>query len=91
MLFKLSVTYTKYLAQRKTLHAIITRLGADHSIARMARVRDDDRFRYITPESMILPLHPTLTLNPAAPEGEIWLDWGFVEFWKANFCKSLHM
>ncbi|PVG02529.1 hypothetical protein CPB86DRAFT_697194 [Serendipita vermifera] len=70
---------------RKTLHAIITRLGADHCIARMARVREDDRFRYITPETVILPLHPTLTLNPAAPEGEIWLDWGFVEFWKANF------
>jgi Sec-independent protein translocase protein TatA len=52
----------------------------------MARVRDDDRFRHVSPESIILPLpYQLVTLNTVT-EGEIWLDWGFVEFWKANYC-----
>lgn len=72
---------------RKTLHPIITRLGADHLTARMSRVRDDDRFRHVTPESAILPLHPSLVATTGVPEAEIWLDWGFIEFWKANYCK----
>jgi hypothetical protein len=73
---------------RKTLHPIITRLGADHLVARMARVREDDRFRLVTPESIVLPLHPSLMIPGGVAEGEIWLDWGFVEFWKANYCES---
>jgi hypothetical protein len=72
---------------RKTLHPIITRLGADHLVARMARVREDDRFRLVTPESIVLPLHPSLMTPSGVTEGEVWLDWGFVEFWKANYCE----
>ena len=26
--------------------------------------------------------------NPVEPEGEIWFDWAFVDFWKSNHCKS---
>ncbi|KIM26882.1 hypothetical protein M408DRAFT_16746 [Serendipita vermifera MAFF 305830] len=69
---------------RKTLHAIITRLGVDHLIARMARVKDDDRFRHVSPESIVLPFHPSMISN-GIPEAEIWLDWAFVEFWKGNY------
>lgn len=53
----------------------------------MSRVRDDDRFRLVTPESIVLPLHPSLMAAGGVAEGEVWLDWGFVEFWKANYCR----
>lgn len=78
--------FTEQTFPRKTLHSIITRLGVDHLISRMARVRDDDRFRHVSPESIVLPLPPQLIMTNAMTEGEIWLDWGFIEFWKANYC-----
>ena len=54
----------------------------------MTRVRDDERFRYITPESIVLPPPLAATVGSQADSGgEIWLDWGFVEFWKSNHCK----
>ncbi|KAG8869972.1 hypothetical protein FRC20_000520 [Serendipita sp. 405] len=70
---------------RKTLHPIITRLGGDQLISRMARARDDDRFRHINPDSIILPVPPSAVIASKVVEGEVWLDWGFVEFWKANY------
>ncbi|KAG8811533.1 hypothetical protein FRC17_002410, partial [Serendipita sp. 399] len=70
---------------RKTLHPIITRLGADQLVSRMARARDDDRFRHVNPDSIVLPVPPSLVISSKVVEGEIWLDWGFVEFWKANY------
>lgn len=55
----------------------------------MTRVRDDERFRYITPESIVLPLPLAATVGSQSDSGgEIWLDWGFVEFWKSNYCES---
>lgn len=63
----------------------------------MARAREDERFKAIGPESLVLPyptsqsgaVNPLVTNGFAKDEegGEIWLDWGFVEFWKSSFCE----
>ena len=78
------------------MHPILTRLGADVLVARMNRVREDERIKAVGPDSWVLPC-PTpgpQALDPAfAPmydgETEIWFDWAFVDFWKANTCERL--
>lgn len=70
---------------RKTLHSIISRLGAEQLVSRMSRAREDDRFRHVTPESIVLPIPHSVMATSDVVEAEIWLDWGFVEFWKANY------
>lgn len=65
-------------------------MSADAIVTRMTRVREDDRFKTITPESIILPYpgsQPGLKGNTKGGEHELWLDWGFVEFWKSEICK----
>ena len=54
-------------------------------------MRDGERFRHITPESIVFlpPLVATVGLQSDSG-GEIWLDWGFVEFWKSNYCESFN-
>jgi hypothetical protein len=52
----------------------------------MTRVREHDWFKSIGPESMVLR-YPSKALQntpPAEQEGEIWLDWSFIDFWKSN-------
>ena len=79
---------------RKTIHAIISRLSVDALIGRMMCVRDDERFRAVGPEDMILPyrfpaLHATYSTGQDSHddlEVEIWFDWAFVDFWKSNYC-----
>ncbi|KAI0302467.1 p115 like vesicle tethering protein [Multifurca ochricompacta] len=76
---------------RATMHPIITRLGADVLVGRMNRVREDERIKVVGPDSWVLPC-PTpgpQVLDPAFTpmydgETEIWFDWAFVDFWKAN-------
>ncbi|KAL5531786.1 USO1 [Sanghuangporus sanghuang] len=72
---------------RSTIHSIITRLSADALIGRMARVREDERFRAIGPEEIVLPYRfPAMHSAPAEEvEVEIWFDWPFVDFWKSNY------
>ncbi|KAF4563073.1 hypothetical protein EYR40_007208 [Pleurotus pulmonarius] len=78
---------------RTTIHPIINRLGVETLIGRMTRLREDERFRAIVPDSVVLPypqapshLHAGLQKSePAENEGEIWFDWGFVDFWKSNY------
>lgn len=58
----------------------------------MARLREDDRFKAVGPESIVLPYSTRaniqLGLKPESDnEGEIWFDWAFVDFWKSNYCK----
>ena len=53
----------------------------------MSRAREDDRFRHVTPESIVLPIPHSVMATSDVVEAEIWLDWGFVEFWKANYCE----
>ncbi|KAL5512469.1 hypothetical protein ACEPAG_3122 [Sanghuangporus baumii] len=72
---------------RSTIHSIITRLSADALIGRMARVREDERFRAIGPEEIVLPYRfPAMHSAPTEEaEVEIWFDWPFVDFWKSNY------
>jgi hypothetical protein len=73
------------------MHPIIARLGADVLVGRMNRVREDERIKVVGPDSWVLPC-PTpgpQALDPAFTpmyddETEIWFDWAFVDFWKAN-------
>lgn len=56
----------------------------------MARTREDDRFKSVAPDSIVLPYpgsQPDLNGAFKDIEYEIWLDWSFVEFWKSGFCE----
>ncbi|KAI6043506.1 p115 like vesicle tethering protein [Pisolithus marmoratus] len=75
---------------RSTIHAIISRLTVDALVGHMTRAREDDRFKSVGPECMVL-LCPTSSPGALAShqrvqeqEGEIWFDWAFVDFWKSN-------
>ena len=84
------------LVSRHAIHAILNRLSSDTLVARMARAREDERFKAIGPDALVLvsPASQSSTLTPLVTngigkehqEGEVWLDWEFVEFWKSNFC-----
>jgi intracellular protein transport protein USO1 len=58
----------------------------------MARFREDERFKSIGPDSIVMPyptpafLQPSLNAN-GTDEVEMWFDWAFVDFWKSNYCK----
>lgn len=63
----------------------------------MARFREDERFKAVGPDSIILSFPPPSlqpSVNPAAAtpeEGEIWFDWAFVDFWKSNYCEGVYI
>lgn len=77
---------------RATLHPILhSRIGPDQFVSRMARLREDPRFRAVQPDEFEL----TSLLSSQAPMGEeeeedmeVWFDWAFVDFWKNHYCKS---
>ncbi|KIM82385.1 hypothetical protein PILCRDRAFT_820215 [Piloderma croceum F 1598] len=75
---------------RATIRPLLDRLGVDTLVGRMSRLRDDERFKAIGPDSIVLP-YPTpansqIGLRPeSGNEGEIWFDWAFVDFWKSNY------
>ncbi|KAJ1306045.1 hypothetical protein OPQ81_010758 [Rhizoctonia solani] len=76
---------------RATLYPILhSRIGTDVFISRMARVREDERFKVVGPDTPVIPAGLGLTEEPQPEEdgevvgGDVWLDWGFVEFWKSN-------
>lgn len=75
---------------RSTIHPIIGRLSVDTLIGQMARFREDERFKAVGPDSIVLPF-PSSALPPSvkaagSEEAEIWFDWAFVDFWKSNYC-----
>ncbi|KAF9450102.1 hypothetical protein P691DRAFT_726661 [Macrolepiota fuliginosa MF-IS2] len=76
---------------RSTIHQIINRLGIDNLVAQISRLREDDRFRAIGPDSIVqaspLVAKPGLPApkQPSQEEVEIWFDWAFVDFWKSNY------
>lgn len=79
---------------RSTIHPILNRLGVDNLVGRMVRLREDERFKAIGPDSIVLPYPSATNLHPGLKpvtesEGEIWFDWAFVDFWKSNYCKPL--
>lgn len=79
---------------RSTIYPILTRLGIDMLGGRILLLRDDDRFKAIGPDTLVLsmPVAPShLHTGPAVAgkleieEGEIWFDWPFIDFWKSNY------
>ncbi|KAF7362494.1 hypothetical protein MVEN_00597100 [Mycena venus] len=80
---------------RATIHPILNRLGVETLIGRMTRLREDERFKAVGPDTVVLP-YPSasasvlqhgvgLKENEKEKEGEIWFDWAFVDFWKSNY------
>ena len=72
---------------RTTIYPILTRLGIDVLAGRITRLRDDDRFRAIGPDTFVL-LAPQqgISNSEGEKEAELWFDWAFVDFWKSNYC-----
>ncbi|KIL68700.1 hypothetical protein M378DRAFT_8167 [Amanita muscaria Koide BX008] len=74
---------------RTTLAPILNRLGVDTLVGRMLRIRDDDRFKSIGPDSIVLlysgPVPSTGRKSDVNDKAEVWFDWAFVDFWKSNY------
>ncbi|CAA7260522.1 unnamed protein product [Cyclocybe aegerita] len=75
---------------RATIHPIINRLSVDTLVGQMAGFREDDRFKSVAPDSIVLPYpavpgHPSGGKHGPTEEAEIWFDWAFVDFWKSNY------
>lgn len=85
--------YSSYSA---AISPILNRLGVDTLLGRMSRLREDERFKTVSPETLV-QYHPSsaphlqANVNAASAkseaEGEVWFDWSFVDFWKSNYCK----
>ncbi|TFK44963.1 p115 like vesicle tethering protein [Crucibulum laeve] len=74
---------------RATIYPILNRLGVDTLIGQIGRFREDERFKAVGPDSIVLP-YPTPSNQLAlkkenSDEAEIWFDWAFVDFWKSNY------
>ncbi|EJT45264.1 transporter [Trichosporon asahii var. asahii CBS 2479] len=74
---------------RATLHPILhSRIGPDQFVSRMARLREDPRFRAVQPDTFEEGAQPP---DESAPEPEtdedveLWFDWAFVDFWKNHY------
>lgn len=88
-------------ALRATLHPILhSRIGPDQFVSRMARLREDPRFKAVQPDQFDQEDQDALAVAPPAvppttpgleefvdDEGEVWFDWAFVDFWKNNYCE----
>lgn len=59
----------------------------------MARFREDELFKAVGPDSIVLPFPvsslPSAKGTTGSAEAEIWFDWAFVDFWKSNYCEQL--
>ncbi|KAJ3995281.1 p115 like vesicle tethering protein [Lentinula boryana] len=67
---------------RSTISPILNRLGVDTLLGRMSRLREDDRFKNVSPESIVWRI---MMEGAEGVEGEVWFDWAFVDFWKSNY------
>ncbi|KAJ3748406.1 p115 like vesicle tethering protein [Lentinula detonsa] len=69
-----------------TISPILNRLGVDTLLGRMSRLREDDRFKNVSPETLVQH-YPGSALHSQniILEGEVWFDWAFVDFWKSNY------
>ncbi|ORY26157.1 p115 like vesicle tethering protein [Naematelia encephala] len=78
---------------RSTLHPILhSRIGPDQFVSRMARLREDPRFRAVQPDAFDAEPTDAYHLPSLAPEDdevdeglELWFDWAFVDFWKNHY------
>ena len=59
----------------------------------MAQVRDDERFKAVGPDSLIIDVISAENLEAITQGdttmGEAWVDWLFVEFIKGSYCSSI--
>jgi len=56
----------------------------------MARVREDERFKSVGPDAAVIRSNAGLEAGEDdvdEEDGDMWLDWAFIEFWKSNYCK----
>ncbi|EIW65889.1 hypothetical protein TREMEDRAFT_45944 [Tremella mesenterica DSM 1558] len=82
---------------RATLHPILhSRIGPDQFVSRMARLREDPRFRAVQPDAFDTEGAPDVPAQggvQVAQDGvedvdeglELWFDWAFVDFWKNHY------
>ncbi|CAK5281972.1 unnamed protein product [Mycena citricolor] len=78
---------------RTTIYPIINRLGVETLVGRMTRLRDDERFKAVGPDLVVLPFSGATPAHVAGvkgdsekeKQGEIWFDWAFIDFWKSNY------
>lgn len=77
-----------------TLHPILhSRIGPDQFVSRMARLREDARFRAVQPDAFDTesagdgPQHQQLDGEEVDEGLELWFDWAFVDFWKNHYCE----
>ena len=76
------------LSNRSTIYPILTRLGIDLLVGRITHLRDDERFKAVGPDAIVLPYpHSGISNSEGEKEAEIWFDWAFVDFWKSNYCE----
>jgi hypothetical protein len=75
---------------RATLHPILhSRIGPDQFVSRMARLREDPRFKAVQPDAFDVVEDDAELDKEELDEGlELWFDWAFVDFWKNHYCMS---
>jgi len=77
---------------RSTLHPILhSRIGPDQFVSRMARLREDPRFKAVQPDAFEneQPSEAAAEIEEDPEDGlELWFDWAFVDFWKNHYCES---
>jgi hypothetical protein len=78
------------LIVRATLHPILhSRIGPDQFVSRMARLREDPRFKAVQPDAFDVVEDDAELDKEELDEGlELWFDWAFVDFWKNHYCMS---
>ena len=83
----IGLTFDPY---RSTIYPLLTRLGIDLLVGRITHLRDDDRFKAVGPDTLVLPYpNQGITNSDGEKEAEIWFDWAFVDFWKSNYCERV--
>lgn len=67
-----------------TLHPILTsRIGPDQFVSRIARLREDPRFKNVGPD--ILERATDVEGDESGLEDGFWFDWAFIEFVRNNY------
>jgi hypothetical protein len=78
---------------RSTLHPILhSRIGPDQFVSRMARLREDPRFKAVQPDAFENepPAELPQEMEEDPEDGlELWFDWAFVDFWKNHYCEPV--
>lgn len=88
------ISSSKLMVCRATLHPILhSRIGPDQFVSRMARLREDPRFRAVQPDAFDTEGSETAPATLAEAEEvdeglELWFDWAFVDFWKNHYCEQ---